>query len=70
MALIVVTGVLGLLATLAVAFVTLAQLERRASRQRLYATKATLLARSGIEDALARLSAGQDPEAESTRYRG
>jgi hypothetical protein len=65
-----VAGVLGLLAVLAAAFVTMAQLERRASRQRLYATKATLLARSGIEDAMARLSAGQDPEAPGNRYCG
>jgi hypothetical protein len=48
-----------MLGILAAAFVTMTQLERRASRQRLYATKALLLARSGIEDALARLSAGQ-----------
>jgi hypothetical protein len=59
-ALLVVVGVLGILAVLAAAFVTLAQLERRASTQRLNSTKAALLARSGIEDALARLSAGQE----------
>jgi hypothetical protein len=63
-------GVLGLLAMLAVAFVTMAQLERRASMQRLYATKASLLARSGLEDALARLSAGQDASRLDTQYRG
>ena len=61
LALIVVVGVLGVLAVLAVAFVTMAQLERRASQQRMNAAKAYLLARSGIEDALARLSLGQDP---------
>jgi hypothetical protein len=60
LALLIVVGVLGLLAVLATAFVTMAQLERRASAQRLHATKAGLLARSGIEDALARLSAGQE----------
>jgi hypothetical protein len=59
LALLIVVGVLGILAVLAAAFVTMAQLERRASRQRLAATKAMLLARSGIEDALARLAAGQ-----------
>jgi hypothetical protein len=70
LALLVVVGVLGLLAVLAAAFVTMAQLERRASRQRLYATKARLLARSGIEDALARLSAGQDPSDPANVYGG
>jgi hypothetical protein len=59
LALLIVVGILGILAVLAAAFVTMAQLERRASRQRLNATKALLLARSGIEDALARLSSGQ-----------
>ena len=62
LALLIVVGVLGILAVLAAAFVTMAQLERRASRQRLHATKALLLARSGVEDALARLSAGQAAE--------
>ncbi len=70
LALILVVGVLGILAVLAAAFVTMAQLERRASAQRLYATKAELMARSGIEDALARLGAGQDPEAASNSYQG
>ncbi len=69
-ALILVAGVLGLLAVLATTFATMAQLERRASAQRLYATKATLLARSGLEDALARLSAGQDPSLAGSRYGG
>ncbi len=70
LALIVVAGVLAILAVLATAFVTMAQLERRASRQWLNATKALLLARSGIEDALARLGAGQDPDLPSMRYWG
>ena len=61
LALIVVVGVLGVLAVLAAAFVTMAQLERKASQQRTNAAKAYLLARSGIEDALARFSLGQDP---------
>jgi len=60
---VVVIGILGIVAVLATCFVTLARLERRASQQRLNGTKALLLARSGIEDALARLSAWQDPEA-------
>ena len=59
LALLIVVGVLGILAVLAAAFVTMAQLERRASRQRLNVTQARLLARSGLEDALARLSGGQ-----------
>ena len=70
LALLVTVGVLGVLALLAVAFVTMAQLERRASQQRLHATKALLLARSGLEAALARLSSGQDPSLPSARYGG
>src|SRR3989338_2783183 len=60
LALIVVVGVLGVLAVLAVAFVAMAQLERRASEQRLNGARSYLLARSGIEDTLARLELGQD----------
>jgi hypothetical protein len=48
----------------------MAQLERRASMQRLYATKALLLARSGLEDALARLSGGQDASSSGNAYGG
>ena len=70
LALLLVVGVLGILAVLAAAFVTMAQIERRASRQRLNATKAGLLARSGIEDALARLCAGQDPDLPGSAYKG
>ena len=70
MALIIVLGVLGVLAILAVTFVSVAQLERKASQQRTSTTKAFLLARSGIEDVLARLSAGQDPTTVGTRYFG
>ncbi len=61
LALLIVVGVLGVLAMLAVAFVAIAQLERSASQQRTNATRALLLARSGLEDALARISLGQDP---------
>ncbi len=61
LALVVVVGVLGVSVILAVCFVTLARLERRASQQRIHATQALLLARSGIEDALARIAQGQDP---------
>ncbi len=70
LALLVVLCVLGVLAILGVAFVTLSRLERRASQQRIHATRALLLARSGIEDALARLSAGQAPSRTDTRYSG
>ncbi len=70
LALILVTGVLGLLAVLAAAFVTMAQLERRASRQRLHATQAQLLARSGLEDALARLTNGQEASLAGTAFAG
>ncbi len=61
MALLVVLGVLSLMGVLVTAFVSMARLERRASQQRICQTQALLLARSGIEDAMARLSAGQDP---------
>mgnify|MGYP001592624972 CR=1 FL=1 len=60
LALLLVVGILGILSVLAAAFVTLAQLERRASLQRLHQTQATLLARSGVEDAMARLSAWRE----------
>ncbi len=70
LALLIVVGVLGVLAVLATAFVTMAQLERRASRQRLYATKARLLARSGLEDALARLTNGQEASLPGTAFAG
>ena len=68
--LVVVVGVLGVLAVLGMAFVTMARLERRASQQRLQASRALLLARSGLEDALARLDMGQDPLDASNRYGG
>lgn len=54
-----VCSVLGLLALLAVGFVVMVQMERKGSLMRLYATRALLLARSGVEDARARLQAGQ-----------
>ncbi len=59
LSLVLVVGVLGVMSVLAVCFVTLAQLERKAGRQRTDTTRAILLARSGLEDALARISAGQ-----------
>src|SRR3989338_3514321 len=59
LALLIVVGVLGILSVLAAAFVTMAQLERRASQQPLYATKAGLLARGRIGNAAPRISAGQ-----------
>ncbi len=69
-ALVFVIGVLGVLALLATCFVAVARLERRASQQRMHATRAFLLARSGIEDALARLATGQDPLSTPGRYLG
>ncbi len=68
LALIVAVGILGVLAVLATCFVTMAHLERQASQRRTHATRALLLARSGIEDALARLSSGQDPSTLSNRW--
>jgi len=61
LALLVTIGILGVLSVLATCFVTLARLERLASQRRVDATRAFLLARSGLEDALARLGAGQEP---------
>jgi len=66
--LIVVSAVLGVLAVLATCFITLARLERQASQRRLLSCKAFLLARSGLEDARARLDAGQDPSAVASRH--
>ncbi len=60
LALLVCIGILGVLAVLGTTFVLLARLERQASQRRIHATQAFLLARSGIEDAQARLAAGQD----------
>ncbi len=70
MVILVVVGVLGILAVLSVAFVTLARLERRASQQRVQALQATLLARSGLEDVMARLDRGQDASWGAVRYAG
>ncbi len=70
LALIVVAGVLGVVTVLAVCFVTMARLERSASQRRIHQTQALLLARSGIEDALARLGMGQDALGASNRYGG
>mgnify|MGYP001609599339 CR=1 FL=1 len=65
LALILVVGVLAVLAVLGSAFAVLSRLERKAATQRVLGVQAQLLARSGVEDALARVTAGQDP-----RYRG
>ncbi len=70
LALVLTLGILGVLSVLGVAFVILARLERKASQQRLNGTRALLLARSGIEDAWARLDAGQDPDVPLNRYAG
>lgn len=70
LALILVAGVLGILGVLGAAFVTMARLERQASRQRVHETRALLLARAGLEDAMARLGGRQDPEHRDSRYGG
>ncbi len=70
LALLIVVAILGVMTVLATCFVTVARLERRASQQRLNGTKAFLLARSGLEDALARIHAGQDPDFAVSRFRG
>lgn len=69
-ALLLTSGVLGVLSLLAVAFVVLVHLERRAGRRAFDASKALLLARSGLEDSLARLGTGQDPETDTSRFLG
>lgn len=56
-----VLGVMAILVALAAAFVTLAQMERTASLQRAHHSRARILARSGLEEACARLAAGQVP---------
>ncbi len=70
LALIIVLGILGVFVVVAVCFVSLAQLERQASQRRIHATQALLLARSGLEDALARLASDQDTESTESRYGG
>ncbi len=70
LALLIVVGLLGVMSVLAVCFLTLARLERSASQRRIHQTQALLLARSGIEDALARLNAGQDATDLANAYRG
>lgn len=70
LALILAAGVLGVLALLALAFIMVAQLERRAARQRTARSQALLLARSGLEDAWGRLSAGQTASHPQTLFAG
>ncbi len=70
LALIVIVGILGITAILATCFITMARLERRASQQRVHATQAFLLARSGMEDLLARTARGQDLLSSVNRYAG
>lgn len=69
-ALVLATAVLAILGVLATGFATLAQTERRAATQRLMISRAELLARSGVEDAMARVCAGQDPSHAQSRYLG
>lgn len=61
LALLLVSGLLACMAVMAVSFVVMARLERSASFQRTLTAQAHLLARSGLEDALARADAGQEP---------
>ncbi len=68
LALIVIVCVLGLLTVMTACFLSLAQMERRASQRRIHQTRALLLARSGIEDAQARFRLGQDPFLPETEY--
>ncbi len=70
LALIVMLGILGVLGILATCFITLSHLERQASQRRIHQTRALFLARSGIEDALARLDAGQHAAAAGNAYHG
>lgn len=70
LALLVVMGILAMLAVLGASFVVVSGLERRAARQRIHFSQARLLARSGLEDALARLEMGQDPSAPASAFRG
>lgn len=70
LALVLVAGVLGVLAVLSLAFVGMAQMERRSSIHRVASMRALLLARAGVEDATARLEAGQDPDRPGNVYRG
>lgn len=69
MALVLVLGTLALLAVLASALVVLTGLERKAAAQRAASSRAILLARSGLEEVLGRIGAGQDME-EVTLERG
>lgn len=68
--LVLALGTLGVLALLSVAFTTLAGLERRAASLRVQSARAVLMSRSALEDALARLGGGQDPDHPASRYRG
>jgi len=70
LALIIAIGILVVATVLAVCFVTLARLERRASQRRIHQTQALFLARSGLEDAQARMASGQDPSLQQNRYGG
>lgn len=70
LALVLVAGVLAVLVSLAAAFVLMVQMERRSAGRRLAWTKACLLARSGLEDALARLDMVQEFESAGGRYGG
>lgn len=70
LALLLAVGVLAVLGLVATVFVSMTQMERRSSRQRIASAQALLLARSGVEDALARVCSGQDPSEAASRFRG
>lgn len=70
LAILFAVSVCGVLAVLGMAFVAMAQMERQSSRRRMDASRALCLARSGMEEGLARFAAGQDPDAPGTRYGG
>lgn len=69
-ALTLAVAVLAVLALLGTAFALLVGSERRAAAQRSHAARALLLARSGIEDLLARRGTGQDPCGPATAFAG
>lgn len=69
-ALLLVAGVLSVIAVLGVTFVVLSGLERQAASRRVQASRAVLLARSGLEEVTARLDCGQDPEDPAAAFAG
>lgn len=70
LALILSVAVMGLLGLLGAAFLRIMTLERQAAAQRKDRALAVLMARSGLEDALARLSMLQDPNRPGSAFLG